>query len=1301
MESHATSLPAIAEDSYQTNAKIDVNEDGHAVRTARRRKPAKQSQASTLSIEEHLAWRRSLLPEIRYPDLPITERREELLAAIRDNQVVVVAGETGSGKSTQIPKFCLELGRGIGAMIGHTQPRRLAARTIAERVAEELGNTVGSTVGYAVRFNDRVTDETLIKVMTDGILLAEIRRDRLLRAYDTIIVDEAHERSLNIDFLLGYLHQLLPKRPDLKVIITSATIDTERFANHFSRPGGPPVPIVTVEGRTYPVEVRYRPFGEAPDDDRDQTQAIVESVKELSAAGTGDILVFLSGEREIKDATDALRSLDTKDLEILPLYARLSSREQHRVFEAHTGRRVVLSTNVAETSLTVPGVRYVIDTGTARISRYSRRLKVQRLPIEAISQASANQRSGRCGRVAPGIAIRLYTEEDFLGRDEFTDPEILRTNLASVILQMRALGLGDMADFPFVEPPDRRSVKDGIALLEELGALDPEPPKTDDASHAPQDANALTPLGRRLARLPLDPRLGRMVLEAERNGCVREVMVIAAALSIQDPFERPADQREAAAASHARFKDEQSDFITTLNLWNYLREKQRELSSNQFRRMCRAEFLHYVRIREWQDVFSQLKEISHDLGITASSEAAVPDRIHLSLLSGLLSHVGLRDDDTRDYRGVRNARFAIAPGSTLAKKTARWVMAGELVETNRLWGRMAARIQPEWIERSGEHLLQHRYSEPRWDHERGSAVATHAASMLGLPIISGRKASLSKINPDLAHELFIRHALVQGEWQSRHSFVEANTALAERLKAWEDRLRRRDIFVGDDALFAFYEARVPTHVMSTTDFDRWWRNTSPLFPELLNLTEEALLAGVEIRPSDYPDRWMVDGSKHGFAVTYKYEPGAPDDGASVQIPLTLLNQVDPIQFLWQVPGMRVELVSELLRALPKPLRRVLVPVPDRAEEFLAAHHPKDGALLDLLAKFVTRATGSLVSRDDWNPTALPPYVRITFKVVDSGRVIAYGKDLELLTERLAPRAKAAVANAAPHLVQTGLTDWTIGTLPRRLETQRGGVTVTAYPSLVDDKTSVAVRILSTESEQQLEMWDGLRRLLVLSSSVPLKSVQRDLATRRSLALALGRHGTTDSVAADCLSSAIDHLMVQHGAPCWDDAGFAALHKAVNQDLRSTLAQAIEHVSSALTRANALEMRLSDLTSLAVAPAVADLRAQLARLVGPGFITRTGLTRLRDVPRYLEAAERRLDKLGGAIPADLQKLAPILRLEAEYQELVGTLDVRRYTAELAKVRWMLEELRVSVFAQSLGTPQPISEARIRKVLDAHR
>ncbi|MFN0089176.1 MAG: ATP-dependent RNA helicase HrpA, partial [Acidimicrobiales bacterium] len=1092
-----------------------------------------------------VAARRAGAPRPRYPsELPITAKRTDILDALAEHQVLIVAGETGSGKSTQLPKMCLEAGRGAQGMIGHTQPRRIAARTVAERVADELGVALGGAVGYTVRFTDRVGERTLVKVMTDGILLAEIQRDRDLLAYDTLIIDEAHERSLNIDFILGYLKSLLPRRPDLKVIVTSATIDTARFAEHF---GG--APVIHVSGRAYPVEVRWRPLdggadGLAPGEERDQIQGICDAVEELRREGPGDVLVFLSGEREIRDTADALTALRLSDTEILPLYARLSAAEQHRVFQAHRGRRVVLATNVAETSLTVPGVRYVVDPGTARISRFNRRTKVQRLPIEAVSQASANQRAGRCGRVAPGVCIRLYSEADFLTRPEFTEPEILRTNLASVILQMAALGLGDLASFPFVEPPDSRSIADGIATLVELGALDPDAAGT---------RRWLTPLGRRLAQLPVDPRLGRMILEAEQQGCVREVMVITAALSIQDPRERPADKAQAAAQSHARFTDRDSDFLAYLNLWRHLQEQQAALSSSQFRRLCRAEHLNYLRVREWQDIDTQLRQLARSLGLAPVPRALPaethPERVHRALLAGLLSHIGQRDGERSEFVGARNARFAIAPGSALARRPPRWVMAAELVETNRLWGRVAARIQPEWAETLGAHLVKRTYGEAQWDPARGAASVTERVSLYGLPIVSGRRVELGRVDPPLARALFIQHALVEGDWTGRHAFLEHNEAKLAEVRALEERVRRRDILVDDDALFAFYDARVGPEVTSARRFDHWWAKRRRRDPYLLELGFETLVdrRGGPVRLADYPLTWRQ--GEHCFPLTYRYDHSAPDDGVSVHLPLAVLNQVSAAGFEWLAPGLRAELVTALIRGLPKALRRSFAPAPDHAAAVLArVSGPADGPLAEVLTRELRRLTGVSVPLDAWAFAELPGHLRMTFCVVDeAGAVIASGKDLGALRRALRGRLRAALADAAGLAEQTGLRAWTVGELPAVVETVRNGLTVRAYPALVDEGDSVALRQRGAAAEPARARGPGVRRLLRLGVASPARELKAILTRDPQLVLAASGYGSTAALVEDCIDCALDQLIAERGGPPRDEAGFEALRAAARAE----------------------------------------------------------------------------------------------------------------------------------------------------------
>ncbi|MGI5996413.1 MAG: ATP-dependent RNA helicase HrpA [Saccharomonospora viridis] len=1271
-------------DAHRLSRRLD------GLRKARRPKPdAVASIAKDVErAEERLRRRRESLPEVTYPEeLPVSARRDDLADVIRDNQVVIVAGETGSGKTTQLPKICLELGLGVRGQIGHTQPRRIAARTVAERIAAELKTDLGTIVGYKVRFTDTSGDDTLVKLMTDGILLAEIQHDRLLRQYDTIIIDEAHERSLNIDFLLGYLKRILPRRPDLKVIITSATIDPERFSRHFDD-----APIVEVSGRTYPVEVRYRPIVD-PDDpdadpDRDQVQAICDAVTELRAEGPGDILVFLSGEREIRDAHEALAAMELPNTEILPLYARLSAADQHRVFQPHRGRRIVLATNVAETSLTVPGIKYVIDTGTARISRYSHRTKVQRLPIEPISQASANQRKGRCGRTSDGICIRLYSEEDFESRPEFTDPEILRTNLASVILQMISLGLGDIGAFPFVDPPDRRQITAGVQLLTELGALD-------------ESGKGLTPVGRQLAQLPVDPRMGRMIVEAARNGCVREVMVIAAALSIQDPRERPAEKQEHADQLHARFRDPNSDFLAYLNLWNYLREQQKALSNNQFRKLCRAEYLNYLRIREWQDVHSQLRQLVKQLGFTLNSVPADSQRIHTSLLAGLLSHVGLKDPAKGDYLGARGTRFAVFPGSALFKKQPRWVASAEIVETSRLWARVNARVEPEWIEPLAQHLVKRTYSEPHWERKRGAVMAYERVTLYGIPLVVGRKVNYGRIDPETSRELFIRHALVEGDWDTDHRFFHDNRALLDEVADLENRARRRDIVVDDQTLFDFYDERIGDEVVSARHFDTWWKKTRRTQPDLLNF-EKAMLVTAnaeDVREADYPDTWQQGSLR--FALTYQFEPGADADGVTVHIPLAVLNQVSGEGFEWQVPGLREELVTALIKSLPKPLRRQLVPAPDTARQVLAAVSPSDGPLLDVLSRELQRLRGVTIPREEWQWSAVPDYLRMTFRVVDErDRTVAEGKDLEALRERLVDRLRQTISAAADELERSGLRTPEFGTLPKEFSARRRGHEVKAYPALVDEGDSVAVRMMDTPQQQRAAMWRGTRRLLRLNVPSPAKYINRNLPNQAKLVLTRNPHGGVAALVDDCVNCAVDKLMADAGGPAWDEQGFAALQERVRAGLNGTTLTVLRTVEEILRAVHDVEARLESMRGDALAESLADIRAHLSGLVHAGFVTKTGFDRLGDLVRYVRGIERRLDKLPTDPARDVQRLRDIAWLQEEYRAVVDALPPRvEPSPQLAEIPWMIEELRISFFAQTLGTAYPVSMKRVLKALDA--
>ncbi len=1174
-----------------------------------------KAMAEIARAEDRVARRRAAVPEVSYPpQLPVSARREDLLAAIRDNQVVVVAGETGSGKTTQLPKICLELGRGVRGSIAHTQPRRLAARTVAVRIAEELGVELGEAVGYAVRFDDRSREDTLVRLVTDGLLLAQIQHDRLLRRYDTIIVDEAHERSLNIDFLLGYLKGLLPQRPDLKLVITSATIDPGRFSRHFGD-----APVVEVSGRTYPVEVRHRPLA----DEGDPVDAIGDAVDELLHDGPGDVLVFLSGEREIRDAAEALTGRLPAAVEILPLYARLSPAEQQRVFKAHDARRVVLATNVAETSLTVPGIGSVVDPGTARISRYSTRLKVQRLPIEPISQASADQRKGRCGRQSDGICVRLYDEEDFAARPAYTDPEILRTNLASVILQMAALGLGEVEDFGFLDPPDARQIRDGKALLHELGAIEPaeksgtrHPAGSSDRAGGRPGARddmptRLTPLGRRLAQLPVDPRLGRMVLEADRLGCTEEVVVIAAALSIQDPRVRPTEERAAADEQHARFADDRSDFLGYLKLWEHLRAGQRELTGSAFRRLCRAEFLHYMRVREWQDLAGQLRQAARAVGATINQQPADPQDVHVALLSGLLSQVGLRDAGRREYLGPRGARFAIAPGSALARKQPSWVMVAELVETSRLFGRVAAQVQPSWIEPLAEHLLSRTYSEPRWDRRRGSVVATERATLYGLPVVAGRRVAYGPIDPVLSRELFIRHALIAGEWSTHHRFVECNQHLLDELAELEHRVRRRDLVPGDEAIFAFYDARVSDCVVSAAHFDRWWKHARRDDPDLLTFTREKLLGAATadlLDPAALPDAWRQGDLT--LDLSYRFEPGSDEDGVTVHVPLRVLPGLRAEGFDWLVPGLRTELVTALIRSLPKDLRRPLVPIPDIAAEVVAHLRPRRGALRDAVARELEALRGARVDPALFDPQKLPAHLRVTFRVEDDdGGLVAAGEDLDALRAQVRPRLRAELAAATASLERTGLRAWTIGTLPRSVTLPGTGSTVSAYPALVDEGSTVAVRALETPGAQAAAMRAGTRRLLLLTVPSPLRGVQRGLGSAAALTLAGAPH---DGVLDDLLAAAVDALVAEAGGPAWDEAGFERLRAHVASRLPARAAAVAADVVAVLDAAREVGLRVDALgADPSLQPARLDVAGQLGGLVYPGFVTAAGADRLPD------------------------------------------------------------------------------------------
>ncbi|EPH6330648.1 ATP-dependent RNA helicase HrpA [Vibrio cholerae] len=1235
--------------------------------------------------------RKQQMPKIEYPALlPVSQKRDDIAQAIAHHQVVIVAGETGSGKTTQLPKICAELGRGKYGLIGHTQPRRLAARSVANRIAEEMETELGGFVGYKVRFTDQISDQTQIKLMTDGILLAEIQNDRFLNQYDTIIIDEAHERSLNIDFILGYLKQLLPRRPDLKVIITSATIDPERFSKHFSN-----APIIEVSGRTYPVEVRYRPLAGDDDSesDRDQLEGIFQAVDELCDEGLGDILIFMNGEREIRDTADALSKRNLRDTEIVPLYARLSAGEQNKIFQPHAGRRIVLATNVAETSLTVPGIKYVIDPGTARISRYSYRTKVQRLPIEPISQASANQRKGRCGRTEEGICIRLYSEEDFLSRPEFTDPEILRTNLASVILQMTALGLGDIEAFPFVEAPDKRNIQDGVRLLEELGAIN-------DQIKDPK--KRLTESGKQLARLPIDPRLARMVLEASKIGCLKEVMIIASALSIQDPRERPSDKQQSADDKHRRFNHEDSDFLTLVNLWHYIGEQQKALTSNQFRRQCKLDYLNYLRVREWQDVYTQLHQSTREMGFKLNDEPGSYHAVHSAILVGLLSHIGMKDQEKNEYHGARNARFNIFPASGLFKKQPKWVMSAELVETSKLWARVVAKIEPDWIEPLAQHLINRSYSEPHWSKKNAAVMAYEKVMLYGIPIVPKRLVNYGTIDPVLSREIFIRSALVEGDWETKHAFFKQNRALLAEVEELEHKSRRRDILVDDEELFQFYDQRVGTEVVSGRHFDAWWKTASRKTPDLLSFEKEMLFKGdaSHITDLDYPNFWHQGNLK--LKLSYQFEPGENSDGVTVHIPLPILNQVEPHGFDWQIPGLRHELVVSLIKSLPKTLRKNFVPAPNYADAFLARVTPFEMPLLDAMEKELRRMTGVTVLREDWKLDQLPAHLKITYRAVDHrNRKLNENCDLHELKESLKEKVQETLSQVADDdIEQRDLHTWSFGELPKVYQQKRGGFEVRAYPALVDKKDSVEIKLFETEQEQLSAMRAGQRRLILLNVPSPIKYLHANLPNKSKLGLYFNPYGKVLDLIDDCIACGVDKLIEERGGMVWEPQAFEALKEHVRAELGDTVVEIAKQVETILTTAYNINKRLKGKVDFTMAFALSDVKAQIEGLIFSGFATECGWKRLPDILRYMRAIERRMEKLPVDPNKDRLHMLKIESVANKYKELLNKIPKGMAIPDnVREIRWMLEELRVSYFAQQLGTPYPVSDKRIINAIEA--
>jgi ATP-dependent RNA helicase HrpA len=1252
------------------------------------------------------AQRLAALPVPSFPaELPVSARREELAGVIARNQVVIVCGETGSGKTTQLPKICLSLGRGVAGMIGHTQPRRIAARSVAARVAEELGTPMGQTVGYKVRFSDHTGTDAYIKVMTDGILLAETRHDRYLDHYDTLIIDEAHERSLNIDFLLGYLKQLLPKRPDLKLIITSATIDPLRFARHFDD-----APIIEVSGRMYPVEVRYRPLPAEDEDgrDRDMQQAILDAVDELGRIDRGDILIFLSGEREIRASAEALRKHHPPHTDILPLYARLSAAEQNKVFQSHTGRRIVLATNVAETSLTVPGIRFVIDTGLARISRYSHRAKVQRLPVEPISQASANQRAGRCGRVSAGVCVRLYAEEDYRNRPPFTAPEIQRSNLAAVILQMEVLGLGEVEGFPFIDPPDPRLIKDGYQTLLELGAVNDNPSPAGVVK-----ARRLTTVGRDLAKLPVDPRIARMILAARQEQCLAEILIIASALAVQDPRERPLEAQQAADQKHARFADERSDFLAYLKLWDHYHEQARHLSNNKLRKHCRENFLSYVRIQDWRDVHSQLLSLVKPMGFRLNQQPADYAPIHRALLAGLLGNIGCKGEE-RDYLGARGAKFHIFPGSALFKKAPKWLVAAELVETTRLYARTAAKIEPEWVEQLAAHLVKRHYFDPHWEKTQQAVMGFERVSLYGLPLIPRRKIHYGRVDPKLSREIFIRGALVAGEYETRAPFFAHNQAAIREVEELEHKARRRDILVDEHTLYEFYDERIPADICDGRRFERWRKEAERGDPQRLLLTKEYLMQrrAAEVSAEQFPDHLSVAGMR--LPLSYHFEPGHPLDGVTVSVPLALLNQLRPERLQWLVPGLLRDKIIALLKSLPKALRRNFVPAPNFADACLQAmsnDSPRrlplsprerargEGSLYQALADQLLRMTGVAIPAEAWQEDALPVHLRMNVKVVaaDGETVVAMGRDVARLQREQGEQAAATFAQLpSSDFERERVTEWDFGELPAQVEFERHGMQLVGYPALVEENGGVALRLLDSPAKAETVMRGGLRRLYMLQARERIKYLERNLPGIQGMCLHYASVGDCAALKSDLINAITERAFLgerplpRRVAQFQDnkEAGLARLMPVANE--------LCAWVAETLALYHALLKRLKSALRPAWLKSLSDIQEQLRHLIYPGFVSATPYAQLRHLPRYLKAVDMRLTKLerhagrDGPLVAQVEPLWQAYVRRAEKQRKLGVAD-----PALEEYRWLLEELRVSLFAQELKTAVPVSVKRLRQ------
>lgn len=1362
---------------------------------------AKQELAAYVAKEQQwLAERETKLPRLDYPEsLPVSQRREEIVTALREHQVVIIAGETGSGKTTQIPKMCLEAGFGRKGLIGHTQPRRIAARAVASRIAEEMGTPLGQAVSYKVRFTDISSDDAYIKLMTDGILLSELASDRLLLSYDVIIIDEAHERSLNIDFLLGYLKNLLVSRPELKLIITSATIDVERFSEHFNH-----APIIEVSGRTYPVEVVYMPLmedgkgvyvqshdgsghyeqheqvksepsagpdealGTGPgawrdyqysegggsmaalraaaqasvaaqagsaqtsgvqatkaksaavkrevDDDRDLAdtldlrQGILQAFKYLQARGRGDTLVFLPGERDILEISQYLRKAGLRDTEIVPLYARLATAEQNKIFTAHTGVRIVLATNVAETSLTVPGIRYVIDPGLARISRYSARTKIQRLPTEPISQASANQRKGRCGRVSDGICVRLYSKEDFEQRPEFTDPEILRTNLASVLLQMASLRLGDIEHFPFIDAPQERQVSDGLRLLDELGAI----------TLKGTNSGPLTNIGRMLARLPCDPRLGRMIVEAERFHCLSEILVIVSNLAVMDPREYPLDKKEAATNMHRRFNDDKSDFLAILKLYDYIKELQSENSNSALRRRLKSEFISFLRVREWFDVYRQLRLSSISMGLKLNEQPADYESIHRAIVSGLLSHLGMIEPNGNQYIGARGSKFLIFPGSGLAKKPPKWLCATELSETSRLFARTVAAIDPSYAETpASEHLIKDSYNEPHWSKKMGAVMAYQTRTLYGLPIVQRRLVQYQKIDPKLCHELMIRDGLVGGNIECKHRFYQHNLSLVDDVEYLEDKVRRRDLLVDATTLELFYQERIPQHICNLRDFNNWWKQKEKEDPHFLDFSYELIAKSdlMAIEDQLYPEFWHQGAMR--FKLSYVFDPGTERDGVTVHIPITVLNQVKAEDFLWQIEGLRPELFASLIRSLPKRLRRNLIPAPEYAQalaeslkgitdfinveatnaRFDSKRYPSRN-LFVAVAKELTRMGGDLVEPEDFDKALIEPYLFMNFSIeAVNGSELAFGKDFTLLAARLQNQARDALHEVVKtHVVAPPAQAWHYGAIKREQVTKQGSLSITAYPALTDRGDGVTLELYDSPQRQLKAMRQGAIKLLALSLKAPTAYLETHLPNRAKLSMYYQPLGSIKELIDDLMLCAINNIMERNGGIPWNEESFARLREVVRGELNDEALNVAKLIEQSLVKAHELRRLLKGNISFDLTRSYADMQQQLDGLIYKGFISACGMTHLKELPRYLQAALERLQRLQRDVVRDQMYLRTIEYCQDEYHKALKSYHDDLVPPELYEVKWMIEELRVSYYAQHLGVVGPISDKRVIAEID---